>query len=390
MVGPILRALSRRGATAALVVLEVAFGLSVAVEAMVFSRFFEQVLREDSRLDPGVFLVTAELGTADASGERIAALRAADVATLQATPGVASVAVVSTVPRTRGIWSNALEVDGTVALAYLFDGVDLLRTVGVPLSAGRDLVATDVAAPGPTAVVVSPALAATLGGDVLGKVVNLRGRSRPVKIVGVTAEMHLITSLAVDSAHMLIIADPVPLARTQRYLVRASAGALTDAQAAVPPVLLRNEPRRVITTASLAELRHVVERSATGGMVIFSMMVLAVVATVLLGSLGMASFLVAERVKQIGTRRALGATRGAIVKHFLVENWLTTSAGLLLGLPLTIGLAAFARTQQPELRLEWPVLVIAALLFWVTGLAAALVPALRAAAVPPTTATRTI
>jgi putative ABC transport system permease protein len=390
MIGPILRALTRRGATAALVILEVAFGLSVAVEAMVFSRYFDRVSTEDSRLDPGAFVVISELATADASPARLAELRARDLGALRAAPGVAAVAATSTVPRSRGVWSGAVTHGGKVALSSFFDGVDLLDTVGVPIARGRGLRPDDVGAPGPAAAVISPALAASFGGDVLGETLTLRGRGREVKVVGVHAEVHLVTSLAIDSRHTMVVADPVPLGRTQRYLVRPLPGQMEAARAGAAAALAAIEPRRVVSGESLQELRKVVERSTGGGVAIFSLMVFAVIATVLLGSLGMSSFLVAERVKQIGTRRALGATRGAIVKHFLLENWLTTSAGLIVGLPLTYGLARFARSLQPDLVLEPSTVVIGALLFWLTGLAAALVPALRAAAVPPSMATRTI
>ena len=53
-----------------------------------------------------------------------------------------------------------------------------------------------------------------------------------------------------------------------------------------------------------------------------------VVAVALAGSLALASFSVAERTRQIGVRRALGASRGEIVRYFLLENLLLTAFGL--------------------------------------------------------------
>ena len=46
-----------------------------------------------------------------------------------------------------------------------------------------------------------------------------------------------------------------------------------------------------------------------------------------LGIFGLATFNVSTRTKQIGTRRAVGARRRDIVRYFLVENGLITSAG---------------------------------------------------------------
>ena len=51
-----------------------------------------------------------------------------------------------------------------------------------------------------------------------------------------------------------------------------------------------------------------------------------------IGIVGMTSFAVTKRTRQIGTRRALGATQLAIVRLFLIENGLITAAGIAIGL----------------------------------------------------------
>ena len=53
---------------------------------------------------------------------------------------------------------------------------------------------------------------------------------------------------------------------------------------------------------------------------------------------GLASYFVSQRTKQIGTRRALGATKFDIVRYFLVENWLITTMGAAAGCILTAGI----------------------------------------------------
>jgi putative ABC transport system permease protein len=110
------------------------------------------------------------------------------------------------------------------------------------------------------------------------------------------------------------------------------------------------------------------------------------------GALGIANVMliaVIERRSEIGLRRALGATRGAIAGQFFGEALLLASLGGVLG--VTVGLAiggAYATTQA------WPVVVsplaigvaIAATAF--VGAIAGVYPALRAANVPPTDALR--
>jgi len=54
-----------------------------------------------------------------------------------------------------------------------------------------------------------------------------------------------------------------------------------------------------------------------------------------LGIVGMTSFPVTERTRQIGTRRAIGARRLDILRYFLTENWIITSLGVVLGVMLT-------------------------------------------------------
>ena len=50
-----------------------------------------------------------------------------------------------------------------------------------------------------------------------------------------------------------------------------------------------------------------------------------------LGIFGLTVFNINKRTKQIGTRRALGARKSAIVQYFVVENSLICSVGLLVG-----------------------------------------------------------
>src|SRR5690606_41274471 len=67
-------------------------------------------------------------------------------------------------------------------------------------------------------------------------------------------------------------------------------------------------------------------------------LLMAVVTTMLLvtalGIVGLASFWVQQRTRQIGIRRALGARRVDILRYFHVENFLLASFGIALGILL--------------------------------------------------------
>ena len=107
-----------------------------------------------------------------------------------------------------------------------------------------------------------------------------------------------------------------------------------------------------------------------------------------LGIVGLASFWVAQRHKQIGIRRALGATRTDILRYFQTENFLIVTLGVVLGVLLAVGLNLLLMKPYELPRLPLWYLPVGALALWGLGQLAVLAPALRAAAVPPVVATR--
>jgi putative ABC transport system permease protein len=109
-----------------------------------------------------------------------------------------------------------------------------------------------------------------------------------------------------------------------------------------------------------------------------------------MGIIGLASFWVQQRTHQIGIRRAVGATRRDILRYFQTENFLIVSGGIALGMALAFGLNLLLMTQYELPRLPLHYLPIGALVLWGLGQLAVLGPALRAAAVPPVVATRSV
>jgi putative ABC transport system permease protein len=109
-----------------------------------------------------------------------------------------------------------------------------------------------------------------------------------------------------------------------------------------------------------------------------------------LGIVGLASFWVAQRRRTIGVRRALGATRADILHYFQTENFLLATIGILLGMALAYGINLVLMLHYELPRLPWFYFPAGAIALWLIGQLAVLGPALRAAAVPPVVATRTV
>jgi len=98
---------------------------------------------------------------------------------------------------------------------------------------------------------------------------------------------------------------------------------------------------------------------------------------------------VAERTREIGIRKSLGARRGDILRQFLVEATTLATVGASIGVGIGIGLAALvaATTPLPAAVAPWSIFV-GVMLGAGVGIIAGVYPATRAARLDPITALR--
>ena len=118
--------------------------------------------------------------------------------------------------------------------------------------------------------------------------------------------------------------------------------------------------------------------------------IVALLVVTALGIVGLASFWVQQRTKQIGVRRALGATRGQVLRYFQTENFLLATVGIAIGMIGAYGINQLLMSSYELPRLPALYLPVGALVLWTLGQLSVLGPARRAAAVPPAVATRTV
>jgi putative ABC transport system permease protein len=130
------------------------------------------------------------------------------------------------------------------------------------------------------------------------------------------------------------------------------------------------------------------EDSAMIKMLTFTIVLL--IAVTALGIVGLASFSVNRRTRQIGTRRALGASKAAILRYFMTENFMISLAGVVIGAVLTIGLNMVMIESFSLTRVAWYLVPAAMLILCTVGQIAVFGPAKRASSVPPAVATRTV
>ena len=109
-----------------------------------------------------------------------------------------------------------------------------------------------------------------------------------------------------------------------------------------------------------------------------------------IGLYGVTAYAVAQRTNEIGIRMALGADHGAVFSLVLRSAFTRVAIGLMLGVPLAIGAGRLLAAQLYGVAFWDPVaLAVAAGSLTLCALVAALIPASRAAAIPPMRALRT-
>jgi putative ABC transport system permease protein len=335
-----------------------------------------------------------------------------DLAVLRALPGVRHAMATSAIPVSGSGSSTGRRAAGKEMLSlsapYFVVSDGAVATLGIEIEEGRDFVAEDFpppARPGsdpqimpadanpPQNVLVTRDLADALfpeGGALGGQITSGRDDDRVDTIVGIIRRMDSSWPDSAVRKRVMLFPGRPGNERTIRYMVRSDPGRIESVYPALEAALLAVEPNRII---QLETHREVVDETfqtqAAMATMLGTVIGLLVVVTAL-GIVGLTSFSVTERTRQIGTRRALGATRVAILRWFLVENWLITGVGLTLGVGLTWGVNMLIAQFLELERLPWSLVFAGMLALWIVGLAAALVPALRGTFVSPVVATRSV
>jgi putative ABC transport system permease protein len=340
----------------------------------------------------------------DASGD-LAGREQADLAALRSLPEVADATVSNDHPLGGPVMVELLLLDpdkpraGVPSMVYMLDdhGLD---TLGLRLVAGRNFHPTEIVdrrglgdkAASLPGVIITRAVAHRLqaSGSVLGRTALIIPDGTSAPIIGIVDEL-MSTPLAgnapISQASMLL---PYRWADAQIfYDVRARPGQLRAAMAAARSKLYEINSQRILTDIQpLSEARRDAYRGDRGLAFIMEVVCGILLAVTAFGIIGLTSYWIAQRRRQIGIRRALGATRGAILRHFQTENLLIAGAGVIIGVLLAIGanLWVLRSVALARLPLVYPLIGVVAMLL--LGQLAVLWPALRASAVPPASAAR--
>jgi putative ABC transport system permease protein len=413
---PIISALRRHKAGTILIALQIALTLAIVCNALfIIQARFNQMARPSGLDERNLLLVeTAHTGIdkdTDAGKAALDASIKADLVALRQLPDVVDVYETNSLPLSGIVWALGFSLKpGAPPMANtVFYNADehTLATLGVRLVSGRNFRSDEISGGSqlgtvqPAVIIVSKHVADRLFplGDALGKQVYFEGATAPSTIVGIVERLQTsLTESSNDNNAWNSTLIPLRLVDPSRYyVVRAKPDRLNAAMQSVPATLYAQDSLRVIPDGtggddagvqSFAQIRATAyqgDRTLAILMGVISIILLAVTGA---GIAGLSSFWVGQRRRQIGVRRALGATSRDIARYFLIENALISTAGVVVGIMLAYEFNRWLMGQFELTRLSPAYVLVGMVLIFLLSQGAALAPALRAARIAPVEAIR--
>jgi len=419
--GPILRAMGRNKVRFGLIVAEVALTLAIVANCVALIRDAQSRMAQPSGFDDDNIVRVSSTPFEKAFREEgyLDNVLRQDLEVMRATPGVRAVTNTNFLPWQGGGSSTELRVAGSKGEMFrtqIYNADEgTFEALGIGASEGRTftreeaerdtqrlraLLATTREV-GPDGLpkdkfvsdaVISRAYGTLLFGDkepLLGKLMEDSDGDQ-YRVVGVIDSFYNPYGWPI---HEYVVFYPGYRRAYEfgaPFLLRAQPGQATAVAKAVEDRLLKSNNGRNVTVRTMAEIKQQYFGPQRMLSTTMSVVVVLLVLVTSLGIVGLTSFSVTERTRQIGTRRALGARRRDVLGHFLAENWLLTTLGIVIGVGLALGLNIGLVSGIEGAKLRWPLLAAGVVGLWGAGLLATLAPALRASRISPAIATRNV
>ena len=399
---PILSALMRSKVAMILIGLQVALTLAIVCNALfIINERLAHMARPSGMNETDTFWFGSN---GFGQGYNAMAVQQSDLALLRQMPGVVDVAPTNSVPMSDGGWGSGLSLQprqkksSADTTFYLVDD-HAINTFQTHLVAGRNFKPEEIEPHDfgnqllPKVAIITKAIADKMfpGQDAVGKQVYFDQDPPTTTIIGVIDRLQEPWISSDDIENATLVPVFMPYGNSTRYLVRTEPGRRDEVMKAVEQKMGEANTSRIIGKMhSIAEVRSDAYAEDRAMAIILGVVIFCLLTITALGIVGMASFWVAQRTKQIGTRRALGATKFDILRYFQTENFIITTMGLIGGGVLAYGLSLYLMATYQSPRLPWYYVPVGFVCIWILGQLAVLGPALRASRVPPAIATRSV
>ena len=314
-------------------------------------------------------------------------------------PGVTSVSAIAHLPLSGGSAGRGIAIEGRPdpgpenrpGAGYSVACPNILRTLGIPLRAGREFTRQDsVGAPAVVLINESMAKGFWPKEDAVGKRFQIGStvdeKGEWCTIVGVFADIH---HSGLDRPARPLFLRPFSQAGWPFLsIVTKTAAAPAGFVAPIKQAMRMIEPTLPVTAVDTME--NVVGDSVSSRrfpMIVLSLFALLALGLSAVGIAGVVGYSVVQRTKEIGIRVALGARPADVLRLVIGHSLAWTLLGVGAGLAASFGLLRYLSTMVYGVTPTDPLVLgsVSSLLVTV-ALAAAYLPARRAARVDPVSA----
>ena len=389
---------SSRVTRATLVISEVALAIVLLVGSGLILRSTARVLAVDPGFDPRR-LLTMQVQAGGKSLPNDTAVRAfygRVLETVRHEPGVEAAAFTSQLPMSGDFDGQGLSIkahpranpaDNPSAFRYgVSDGY--FEAMRIPLRHGRTFTVKDLVN-APRVAIVNESFAKKYwpGEEPIGQLVSMGDPSKPewTEIVGVVGDLKQLALSQRESDAIYIPEAQWPFAdQAMSLVVRAKGDASSMAPAVRRAVWSVNKDQPIVRVVTASQLVAGSESQRRFALTLFE--AFAVVALVLAaaGIYGVLAGTVTERLREIGVRAALGASRTDILRMVVRQGLGLTAVGAVLGLAAAAGLSRVIASLLFGISpLDPATYAGVATVLGVVALGACLVPAIRASRVDP-------
>ncbi len=402
---PILSTLRRHKTAASLIVLEIALSCGIVCNTLFLIGNRLSHMQRPSGVDEAhLVFVRANGISKDADAK---AVTRADLDGLRAIPGVSSATTINQIPFGGSVWMSSIKLQpdqeaSTLTTTNYMVAEDGLKTMGLKLLEGRDFNPSEYVdqnaneeANNYPSVILTRALAQRLfpSQSAIGRSIYVFG-TQPHRVVGVIAHLPKPRDKGPESEYDMSMLFPARFSYADGGVYALQVADPAQRQAVLEQakkLVASHGPTRIIsksTTGTQEEIRNKYYRNDRAMAWLLVAVAVALLVVTALGIVGLASFWVQQRTRQIGVRRALGATKAQILRYFQTENFLLATVGIVLGMVLAYAINQLLMGKYELPRLPLIYLPVGAVLLWLLGQLAVLWPARRAANIPPAIATR--
>ena len=405
---PILAALRRNKFGAILICLQMAVTLAVLCNGIFVIQQRVQWTERPTGVDESRVFTFRNKWIGDKDFDDLRAHTRQDLAALRNLPGVEDAYCSNSYPlmgggNTASVLMSADQRTATASTSTYFADENTLRTLGLKLLAGRNFTASEISDPtfvagGPVpakvGIIITESLAHALfpHASAVGKVIYL-GPPTPLTILGVVGRLQGPFTRAggwgsTFSENSVLI--PFRWAASDaQYIVRAKPGQFAAAMREAQRALLDVDALRVLSDPRpMSHARQDAYQDDHAFVLVLVTVCVIMLAVTAFGIVGLTSYWVTQRRRQIGIRRALGSTRTGILRYFQTENLLIALLATVIGCALTVSFNLWAVDTFEMERLPYRYLVLGSATILLLGQIAAFWPALRGSMVPPALAAR--